>query len=470
MCPCCVQSMLKLNLTGESSGQISLMSVLDAVLSRVNEAQEKFKRCCVAFADLCCAQSKTESGCCETACQDENGTLVPHLEYSGGAYASIRVAAGEIDKESSQSNTKENGTDVEEEIVLEVIGMDCPDCLSKVTQAVRILSGAEVINADGVRGLVNVKYDPRKAFNCFHEQRADVVGVIDLKAIQTFTARASGFTINIIDGGNRLDKSKVLVIPFALTSMPPQSVLDKYETTVVESPSKKWTNLLGRTGSEQGAQVDIVLRLDSSEPIQPRMVLETLAIYGATLRLQSTDQNSARIHRDLRNIAFRTLASLILTIPILVLVWSHRPLASPNVSHGAQLALATLIILVAWPIYSGSFRSAYYLHRADLGVLTSFSTLTSYIFSVIAFGFQVGGRDIGEPFFETVGLLITLIFAGRTLQAGTRKFGLKAVGNLGKLQPQKARLLDQEEREIDVRSVPFSRGCNEADGQTFTLR
>lgn len=129
------------------------------------------------------------------------------------------------------------------------------------------------------------------------------------------------------------------------------------------------------------------------------------------------------------------------------------------------------MIFVAWPIYSGSFRSAYYLHRADLGVLTSFSTLTSYIFSVIAFGFQVTERDIGEPFFETVGLLITLIFAGRTLQAGTRKFGLKAVDNLGKLQPQMARLILEEVKEIDVRLVPlpFS-GEYDADRQTATLR
>jgi cation transport ATPase len=155
----------------------------------------------------------------------------------------------------------------------------------------------------------------------------------------------------------------------------------------------------------------------------------------------------------------------------LVLVWSPRPLATPNVTRGTQLALATLVVLVAWPIYSGSFRSACYLHRADLGVLTSFSTLTSYIFSVVAFGFQIGGRDIGEPFFETVGLLITLIFAGRTLQAGTRKFGLKAVDNLGKLQPQRARLVDQDEREIDVRSVFFSHGGGKkADGQSLTLR
>jgi len=248
-------------------------------------------------------------------------------------------------------------------------------------------------------------------------------------------------------------------------------MLDNYETTDLQGPSRTWIHRLGNGSSDQGVQIDIILRLEGSKSTQPRTVLETLAIYGVTLRPQSTDQNSARIHRDLRNIAFRTLASLILTVPILVLVWSPRTLVAPNVSHGIQLALATLVILVAWPIYSGSFRSAYYLNRADLGVLTSFSTLASYIFSVIAFGFQVAGRDIGEPFFETVGLLITLIFAGRTLQAGTRKFGLKAVDNLGRLQPQTARLVLENEKEIDVRLVPLPLdGWNQADEETATLR
>ena len=163
MCPCCVQSMLKLNLTGESFRKISLMIVLNAVLSRVNEAQEKFKRCCIAFADLCCAQSKTETGCCETACQDEHGTLVPHLDYIGNTSTFNKVVEGlSAEKEGSEIMDKGKEAGLEEEIVLEVIGMDCPDCLSKVTQAVRILSGAEVTNADGVRGLVNVKYDPRE--------------------------------------------------------------------------------------------------------------------------------------------------------------------------------------------------------------------------------------------------------------------------------------------------------------------
>ena len=243
------------------------------------------------------------------------------------------------------------------------------------------------------------------------------------------------------------------MLPLTFEQMPPQPVLDAYETTGLQGVSeKKWMSLQGKNESGQSGEIDIILRLGRSEPIHPRLLLQDLANYGTTLRPQSTDQHQIRIHRDLRNIAFRTLASLVLTIPILILVWSPRPLTSPNISHGIQLALATLVVIVAWPVYSGSFRSAYYLHRADLGVLTSFSTLTSYIFSAIAFGFQVGGRDIGEPFFETVGLLITLIFAGRTLQAGTRKFGLKAVDNLGRLQPQTARLVvGQDEKEIDIR-------------------
>jgi Cu2+-exporting ATPase len=202
-----------------------------------------------------------------------------------------------------------------------------------------------------------------------------------------------------------------------------------------------------------GGEVSLSLPLDSQQPVRPRDILASLAPYGVTLRTHSTDSNQARINRDIRNISLRTLAALVLTIPILILVWSPNPLiASTTTSHSIQLVLATLIIGVAWPVYAGSFRSAYYLHRADLGVLTSFSTLTSYGFSVVAFGFEVAGRDIGAPFFETVGLLITLIFAGRTLQASTRRLGLRAVDGLGRLQPETARLIFHGvEADLDVR-------------------
>lgn len=244
--------------------------------------------------------------------------------------------------------------------------------------------------------------------------------------------------------------------------MPPADRLEAYEVQGTDAPRRALplsssmlgvaTRLFGRSGV--GGEVDVVLHLDSDNGVHPRRLIQDLEPYGVSLRKDRKDQNHERINRDLLNISSRTLASLVLTIPILVLVWSPTPLVSSTTSQSIQLTLATLIIIVAWPVYSGSLRSAYYLHRADLGVLTSFSTLTSYLFSVIAFGFEMAGRNIGDPFFETVGLLITLIFAGRTLQASTRKLGLKAVGNLGRVQPEQARLISGDgvvPQQIDVR-------------------
>lgn len=258
------------------------------------------------------------------------------------------------------------------------------------------------------------------------------------------------------------DGQKTLILPLSFGQLPPVHALAAYQVlTYPSSFDGHWLSLyrhvarvLGPRQVTGGGDVDIALQLDPSKPVQPREILKALSGYGPTLRPMADDKNNSRINRDLLHISLRTILSIVLTIPILVLVWSPSALLDSTTSQSIQLALATLIIIVAWPVYSGSFRSAYYLHRADLGVLTSFATLTSYLFSVIAFGLEMSGRNIGEPFFETVGLLITLIFAGRTLQASTRKLGLQAVGNLGRLQPEQARLISPDghtEELIDVR-------------------
>jgi Cu2+-exporting ATPase len=102
-------------------------------------------------------------------------------------------------------------------------------------------------------------------------------------------------------------------------------------------------------------------------------------------------------------------------------------------------------LVVAEPIYSGSFRSVWYLHEADLGVLTTVSTLVTYIFSAVAFAFQVAGRPFADPFFETLALLITLVFLGRTLQAYTRKAAYIATTQVSTLQPAQATVVNESQ-------------------------
>ena len=129
-------------------------------MSRVAEAQSQFKRCCIAFADMCCAKSRTADGCCESSCDgtSEKSNLLTAKPQYGRVYGT--GSTEKIETELVATVPISPDVDLKDDIVLEVIGMDCPDCLSKVTRAVQILSGAEVTNADGVRGLVNVRYDP----------------------------------------------------------------------------------------------------------------------------------------------------------------------------------------------------------------------------------------------------------------------------------------------------------------------
>ena len=143
---------------------LSDTSVLDILMSRVAEAQSKFKRCCIAFADMCCAKSRTADGCCESSCDgvSEKASLLPKESTHDPAHEKNVNGDTEVDMVAALPITPDLTT--QDDIVLEVIGMDCPDCLSKVTRAVQILSGAEVTNADGVRGLVNVRYDPSEYF------------------------------------------------------------------------------------------------------------------------------------------------------------------------------------------------------------------------------------------------------------------------------------------------------------------
>jgi hypothetical protein len=78
-------------------------------------------------------------------------------------YSGVERSDNDHDKEGDLGNVVSTVEEVgKESITLEVTGMDCPDCLSKVTGAVKVLQGANVTNADGVRGLVGVRYDPRE--------------------------------------------------------------------------------------------------------------------------------------------------------------------------------------------------------------------------------------------------------------------------------------------------------------------
>ena len=101
------------------------------------------------------------------------------------------------------------------------------------------------------------------------------------------------------------------------------------------------------------------------------------------------------------------------------------------------------MLITVLPIYSRTFRSLIFLREADLGVLVTTSTLTTYIFSFVAYIFDMLDRPFADTLFETLGLLVTLIYIGRAVQVFARRAALSAMSSVGSVRSETANLVGE---------------------------
>lgn len=128
------------------------------------------------------------------------------------------------------------------------------------------------------------------------------------------------------------------------------------------------------------------------------------------------------------------------------------------------MAAGSTIVLLSSSLLLGSIRSLVYLRHADVQLLVAVSTITAYIFSVVAFGIGLAGGDFEEPFFETPALLLTLVHIGGSVQAYARRTVMRAAASMQTMQPDEALLVDGDEldgpehrwRLVDTRLLHYS--------------
>ncbi|EXJ73561.1 Cu2+-exporting ATPase [Cladophialophora psammophila CBS 110553] len=162
--------------------------------------------------------------------------------------------------------------------------------------------------------------------------------------------------------------------------------------------------------------------------------------------------------RHVWNMAWITLLSTILTIPVLVMAWAplpHRPIAYGS----ASLALATIVqVVVAGPFYPSALRALLFTRVIEIDLLIVLSTSTAYIFSIVLFAYVVVGQPLSiEQFFETSTLLITLIVLGRLVSAFARQRAVESV-SIRSLQEETATLCTTSglnDEPIDVRLLQY---------------
>ena len=170
----------------------------------------------------------------------------------------------------------------------------------------------------------------------------------------------------------------------------------------------------------------------------------------------------------------RLIVSTALTIPLLlglarmtIAPWLPAFLTDPLV----QLALATPVQLwAAQPFYAGAWRAMRH-GVADMNTLVVVGTSAAYLYSVAtilfpdffrAAGLGAEGEEL-PLYFDTAAAIITLILAGRYLEARARSSTSDAMRRLISLAPRTARVLrDGQELEVPIASV--------AVGDVFRVR
>ncbi|KAH7410603.1 Cu2+-exporting ATPase [Cadophora sp. MPI-SDFR-AT-0126] len=292
-----------------------------------------------------------------------------------------------------------------EHITLSIEGMTCVGCENKLFRSLNTIPGIINLQTSLVMARAEFDLDTKASVDELIKEVAKTTGF----ACQRLSTQ--GQTLDILVPGDAREFVNQK-LPYGVEEM---TALDK-NTVRVAYDAK---SIGARDLLERGFNSDISLA-----PSRPYAELES----GS---------------KHVRETVFMTAFSAILTIPVLVLAWA--PLKPREILYGSiSLALATVVqFVVAGPFYPSAFKALLFTRVIEMDLLIVLSTSTAYIFSVVAFGYQVRGHPLSTgEFFETSTLLVTLIMVGRLVSAFARHKAVESI-SIRSLQSGVAFLVDE---------------------------
>jgi len=186
------------------------------------------------------------------------------------------------------------------------------------------------------------------------------------------------------------------------------------------------------------------------------------ALAGAAARepvRDGQDAEEAERAAEIADLARRVLAGVVLTLPVLYAVMAHdvfRAWTPPVLlNHWVQLALISPVMFyTGWPVHRTGWLAL--AHRsADMNSLITIGTAAAYGYSLlvtVAAGLLPAG--VREVYFETTGVILTLIVLGRLIETRAKAGTGQAIRELLGLRARTARVIrDGTETEIPVEQV-----------------
>jgi len=175
---------------------------------------------------------------------------------------------------------------------------------------------------------------------------------------------------------------------------------------------------------------------------------------------EATDTEAAEREAEVRDLGRRVALGAILTAPVAFASMATELFGASWVpglltDHWAQLALiAPVFFYVGWPIHTIGWR-ALRNRSAEMNTLITVGTSAAFAYSVlVTVAPGLLPEDLRDVYFETAGVIVTLILLGRLLEARARAGTGEAIRKLIGLQAKMARLeRDGAEIELPITDV-----------------
>lgn len=170
-----------------------------------------------------------------------------------------------------------------------------------------------------------------------------------------------------------------------------------------------------------------------------------------TSSISANSSDDSYASREMRALITRLIVSAIVTIPVFA---STMLMLYPMPNWAQFILMLPVMCYAALPIFRSGFAAI--IHRSpEMNALVSLGTVFAFAYScVVTFVPQILPENAREPYFEAVGVVITLMLVGQLLEARARVGTGEAMRALAKLQPKTARVVRNEiEEEIPVNQV-----------------
>ncbi len=178
---------------------------------------------------------------------------------------------------------------------------------------------------------------------------------------------------------------------------------------------------------------------------------------------QAVDEDQARKDRAIRVLWTKFIVSAAFSVPLLYLAMGHMipswkapipafldPMQHPLNFALAQIILTVPIVAAGYRFYTVGFKNIW--HRSpNMDSLIAMGTSAAILYSLYSTWQIIAGEHAAAShlYFETAGVIITLILLGKTLEAISKGKTSEAIKKLMGLRPKSARVL-QDGKEIEI--------------------